>query len=106
MNPYAVASSNAVEEPEAYVVHELMHFIESKQNLYNSEKNLHSKFNFKSKQIAGKVSDYAKENASEFIAETGTGLLFNQKYNPKVLKMYKDLGGPIPEKSKIQFQNI
>ena len=49
-------------------------------------------------RVAGRVSQYAKVNAAEFVAETYAGLRAGKKYDNQVMKEYKRLMGSKPRK--------
>jgi hypothetical protein len=46
---------------------------------------------------ARKVGQYATTNGDEFVAEVFSGLVSKRKYSANILKLYQDLGGPIPQ---------
>lgn len=52
------------------------------------------------KRIAFRVSNYARENPTEFVAETFTRLYRGEKLHDDVIKMYKALNGPEIRKRK------
>lgn len=45
-------------------------------------------------ETAGKISDYAKESPSEFVAETFAQLIEGKKLSEDVIALYKKYGGP------------
>jgi hypothetical protein len=47
--------------------------------------------------IASKVSDYAKHDPSEFVAETFSGLVYGKKYDEDVMDAYVKYGGVLPK---------
>lgn len=47
-------------------------------------------------QAAGSVSDYARSDAAEFIAETFARLCDNKEITDEAMALYKKLGGPMP----------
>lgn len=55
--------------------------------------------------VAAKVSNYAKRNPSEFVAETYAGLKSGKKYDDDVMKLYKISGGK-NEDFKKQSQQV
>ena len=52
------------------------------------------KLTYNEARVASEVSDYAKTNPLEFVAETFAGHLNGKKYSKSVYNLYKTYGGP------------
>ena len=71
-------------------------------NIYRNKLNVlptktHSEFikDKKIQEIAGKVSEYAKTDEREFIAEVYSGLITGRNFSDDVISLYKKYGGPV-----------
>lgn len=77
------------------IYHELGHSLHS-QNLGKKEYNKMHKLTEKEQEIATTISDYAKTNSHEFVAEVHAELMSGHKISDDVMEIYKKYGGSIP----------
>ena len=81
------------------MLHEMAHVAhqESAGARYDSMNNFMNNEN--DRQVAAKVSTYAKRNPKEFVAETASGIMSGKSYPDDVMSMYKRYGGPSLKRS-------
>jgi hypothetical protein len=75
----------STESPMGIIYHEVAHGKFKVQDNFMS---------WEHQQSAGKVSDYAKRNAKEFVSEVYAGIKTGKKYDPEIMTMFKVYAQP------------